>query len=340
MALDMFAALKAKDLVGGRMLYTLKGANTIEDAVKLLSDNKILSAPVLDEAGKCIGVVDMLDILSYVDSVAPADDRPDFTRKQHEEERSLAGLHMRGGNVKQVMDFSGKNPLFSASFENASLLDIAKLCCGGAKRVVLLDSAGNMRGYITQADIIRYIWQNMEKDEFKDLKIRTMTQLGYVTRPLEMISENDPVKDAIRQLHKLGGGALPIVDGTTGKLVGNFSPSDLKGLFIENQPRFTQSVFGFIKRYSPRAADVLKTVTAETSYQEALQGFVLTKVHHKWIVNSSNHPIGVISLRDMIDFCFRHYGVEVPSGQMPTSAPLSKEQPAAPAVAAPVVQAS
>ena len=51
-------------------------------------------------------------------------------------------------------------------------------------------------------------------------------------------------------MKKEGVSALAVVD-PSGKLVGNFSASDLKGLFRQRLPDFLKSVEQFLKDHSP-----------------------------------------------------------------------------------------
>jgi hypothetical protein len=55
-------------------------------------------------------------------------------------------------------------------------------------------------------------------------------------------------------LLRANGNTLPVVDKNSGKLENNFSPSDIKGIFREDTPRFTQTIKSFLIASSPRAA--------------------------------------------------------------------------------------
>ncbi len=60
-------------LVTGKPVVTLSADDTIEAAVKALAANMIQSAPVVDKknGNEVLGMVDMLDLVAYVISVAP-----------------------------------------------------------------------------------------------------------------------------------------------------------------------------------------------------------------------------------------------------------------------------
>ncbi len=63
-----------KDILAtSKPVVTLSADDTVEAAVKKLSTNSIQSAPVIDKknGGEILGIVDMLDLVAYVVSVAP-----------------------------------------------------------------------------------------------------------------------------------------------------------------------------------------------------------------------------------------------------------------------------
>jgi CBS domain-containing protein len=72
---DALHAVKTSELASasGDGIVTLSSKLNVEQAVKLLADKKIQSAPVVDDDdnGKCIGLLDVLDVLYYVFEVSP-----------------------------------------------------------------------------------------------------------------------------------------------------------------------------------------------------------------------------------------------------------------------------
>ncbi len=59
------------DIVEGRDLVTLSLTDKVCDAVGVLHKNSIQAAPVMDAEGKCIGCVDMLEVLDKALSLVP-----------------------------------------------------------------------------------------------------------------------------------------------------------------------------------------------------------------------------------------------------------------------------
>lgn len=97
--------LLVRDFIDGKTeceLITIKEDNTVEQAVNLLSENKILSAPVINKEGECTGFVDMLDIVWFVVSVAP---EPSMLTEEDLKTKNLemAGRAMSLAAVKEIM---------------------------------------------------------------------------------------------------------------------------------------------------------------------------------------------------------------------------------------------
>jgi CBS-domain-containing membrane protein len=70
-------SLAVSDIIKPGPVITLKTTDWVEKAIKILSENKILSVPVIDGSKDkigCVGLVDILDIVHYIDKVAPEDD--------------------------------------------------------------------------------------------------------------------------------------------------------------------------------------------------------------------------------------------------------------------------
>eukprot|EP00455_Lapot_gusevi_P003376 TRINITY_DN11388_c0_g1_i4.p1 TRINITY_DN11388_c0_g1~~TRINITY_DN11388_c0_g1_i4.p1 ORF type:complete len:323 (-),score=42.45 TRINITY_DN11388_c0_g1_i4:60-899(-) len=267
--------------------------------------------------GKCSGLVDFMDLLFWTDSCSPQDDRPDFTRQRHDEERVQSAHKLKSAHVSEIINFSGNNPLVSFH-ENESCEKIAEKFVQGIERAVLLDESGRISGFITQSDLIRYLYQNLDNPIFKDFKNQTLGDLGFVLKPLDMVSENESLKDALRCLHRRGGGAVPVVDSSTGKLMTHFSASDIKGIFSEETPHYTQTILGYLRRYNPRTAQSEpKHVNLNTSISELMRVLTLNKIHNVWTINSEGAPIGIVSMKDCLSLLLSPQFMGQPSQEMP-----------------------
>ena len=65
------SGVKVSDVLEDQIeVYTVKPTDTIDTILQTLTDKNILSAPVQNEAGEWVGIVDVLDILRYALDVA------------------------------------------------------------------------------------------------------------------------------------------------------------------------------------------------------------------------------------------------------------------------------
>lgn len=99
-------------------VITVKNTNSVESVVKILSDNNINSYPVVNADG-CIGIVDMLDILSHVVQIAP-------TRFDKQSLESAMALK----EVAHIINKSGKDPYNPLYSKYPATLAVDMFSCG------------------------------------------------------------------------------------------------------------------------------------------------------------------------------------------------------------------
>lgn len=123
----------AKDIMSSRLIVAHEGMN-IEDALKLLVNNKITGLPVVDAAGKIIGILSEYDIIARVGTeknISAAIFQENFTYSK---------------NVESVQ-------------EDTSLTDILErfiqLKC---RRLPVLDANKCLVGIISRRDVMKVLY--------------------------------------------------------------------------------------------------------------------------------------------------------------------------------------
>ena len=119
----------------------------LQEAARLLSDNKISGMPVVDNEGRVIGVISQADLLALAG-----------LRKGHAFKdllRHLLGEPLPAGKSgEQVGDVMSTPPLTAGPDKDirevAAVLDERRI-----KRLPVVDSTGKLIGIISRADIIR-----------------------------------------------------------------------------------------------------------------------------------------------------------------------------------------
>jgi len=138
--------------------------------------------------------------------------------------------------------------------------------------------------------------------------------LGLENANVVTVNETDVVATALQKIQANSVGGVGIVD-KHGKLIGNFSATDLKYFGIKsNTLHIGQSTMNdFLHALQvPQITGIEYpyTVTKANTTHQVVQKFVDTKAHRLYVVDKEGKPIGVIALLDLIELFFRHILIE------------------------------
>jgi CBS domain-containing membrane protein len=147
-AAERFArSVTARDIMT-RNVVSVKPDDTLENVVGAMSANRISGVPVLDPAGKVLGIISGKDILS---------------RLLGDDSGSLMALLYRciraeGCLCRSVRNLTAKEVMTSPAVtvrETASLAEIAELLAGRKiNRLPVTDQDGRLQGILTRNDIV------------------------------------------------------------------------------------------------------------------------------------------------------------------------------------------
>lgn len=123
----------AKDIMSSKLIVAKEGMN-IEDAVKILVNNKITGLPVVDGKGKMIGILSEYDIIASVG-------------KEKKIDSSL---------FKNGITYSTKVESVSEDTSLQEILDrFIQLKC---RRLPVLDRDGRLAGIISRRDVMKVLY--------------------------------------------------------------------------------------------------------------------------------------------------------------------------------------
>lgn len=276
--------LKVSDIVNPGPVITLKTTDWVEKAIKVLSEHKILSVPVIDERNKlgCVGLVDILDIVHYIEKVAPEDEALSENELKSLE---VAGRAISMEEVGWIINASGKDPYIPVYFDSPITMAL-NLFADGIHRVLLFDQEGGdakVLGAVAQMDIIRHLASKIKEGDMQHVANLPITKLGLADKPVFTVNVHDTVLAAVKLIveHKVSG--LGVLSGT-GRLVGNFSASDCKGIYQDSFPSFLLHVGEFLDRHSPES---LKPIccTPDATLGQVISELADSNVHHLFIVD-------------------------------------------------------
>jgi CBS domain-containing protein len=199
---------------------TVLPVTPIRDAAHLMHVHGLKRLPVVDEAGRLVGVLGRLDILRSIAS--------GYTRRTTPQSASLPQQHRI---VAEIMD--SEVPVV---LEDAPLADIlGRLLDSKVKRVVVLDDNGRLVGVISDTDIVARIdpderpgiitllrsrWRATAYQQVR--KVYGQRARDVMTTPAISVREDTPVIEALTLTVERHVKRLPVVDAA-GRVLGTVS---------------------------------------------------------------------------------------------------------------------
>eukprot|EP00457_Paulinella_chromatophora_P007100 gb/GEZN01007120.1/.p1 GENE.gb/GEZN01007120.1/~~gb/GEZN01007120.1/.p1 ORF type:complete len:363 (-),score=59.81 gb/GEZN01007120.1/:410-1498(-) len=283
-----------RDLATSQEVVSFQSTDSVEKVVMTLTKKKLLSAPVF-RGKQNLGFVDMLDIATYVIACAPD---PNALVLSELESLKIAGRAIGLMPVNKVVSLSRRDPLLPV-FEESPASEANAFFARGVHRVSLFNSAGETTGVLTQMDVGKSVGRQLHVGPLKLLGEKTLKELGYGECEIFTISENASVLTALQKIAATKVSALAVVDSKTGALVGNFSASDLQGLYIDKFPHLFDNVRNFLSKYSPNS---LKPICGDENASLAtnVKTILDEGIHHLWMIGEGRKPYGLFGLSD---FC-------------------------------------
>lgn len=337
-----------------KKVFTLAHDVTVKEALKELSDRRILSAPCVlsptekqkAREGRIVGYCGIVHVRSVLESLMKrldAKQKEDLKKKkQGGEQRS----HLTTGQIAEVEEklmaivdrWEELNALGEQFGEEKvlALTDLSDVCEGvtfaqykwnlgrfidsimenmegnHVHRVVLFDRDGNIENYITQSDIVRFLYNHM--DEFKDVSAKNIENLGLYDpkKPVVTVTAKSNTATAFQTMFKENIGCVAVVD-ECGALVGNLSSSDLRGMSTNEFALLDTPVGVFLKIGNPKwrkqsevvlNAALIKartlTIKKTANLQWLLSLVAESRAHSCYIVDQNLRPIGIITLTDIL----------------------------------------
>jgi len=263
------------NLLTDRTTYYLEPSTTIGEAVKLLTEKQILSAPVLLKKDAqdidCLGFVDVIDCVEHVLDQA---------------DKHLRGIADLEGfkssimytDVCSILNQSNRNP-FIPVMDSAPLSSVLPVLSSGIHRVPIFSAkTKNLTGILTQSDFILLL-----------ASLTTDTGLNSLFSQVYLIFFNYFITLFI----------LGTLVNEKEELKGCLSATDIKSFPLEEWVRLFQDVGSFL---ADKHKDSLNpvVVSPNSNFGEVLKKMVLSSVHRVFVVDDENKPVGVISMTDVI----------------------------------------
>jgi len=284
-----------------KQVLTVNDTDTLDKALNILSSNKIYSAPVFSpHAKKYVGIVGYSDLVAHV--VRLYDKQPNLTELTSQ---------FFITQVKHVVNESKRN-LFHPVPEGTPLYDIVKILATGVYRVPIVDKhdSNKIINIITQSGVVQFLSKHI--NTLGPRAKQTIHELGIGLNNIVKVDHDKLAIEAFRLMQNKQISAVAVVD-ERGVLTNTLSISDIKYVGIEEGRKFRSLLLpvidyiSHVKQSEPLdskwdGSTMFPAIHCYTDYtlEKAIMKIASTKVHRLFVVNQDDHPIGTISLRDIM----------------------------------------
>jgi len=286
-----------------RKLVSVKPDATLSDALHILLQSKILSLPIVSDDNRCLGIVDVIDILHYL--VTELNSVQDWTSWSSVKLDDL----LKGVQIYSLCDFSRGDPLVLVG-ENTSLSSLIKFLCSGLSHRALVHTKDGFE-ICSQTDVFAFLAESLNTNRALAEHIDSIPVVGNLrNRSLEekdivTAKESMPVFEVMKLMKEKQVSAVAIVDDA-GRLSGNFSAVDLVQLNL-----LTLNDIGIpVAEYLRKHVKQLNPLAVETDITlgQAVMLLAMLRMHRVWIVDSKYlerfKPVGVFTMTDLLHMLF------------------------------------
>jgi len=287
------------NIVTDQKLVVIDSKTHMTDALKILAQNNIYSAPVLDTAKNIYyGFLDWLDIVMFILSIMSNEDRKGrlpFSFEQH--------IQKYGSDLaKNVADISGVNPMIPIRASDPVSEALKVFAETGTHRVPILegDSVAKIGHVLTQTAVISWLGKNV--GSLGDIVNKSLDQLGVQKKPVISVDLESTCYDAFKKMadNRVTAVAVLNADGT---LLSNLSAKDIKEIKLDELvPFLNRPVIELVQRVRSRQINVSYPsfhCHMHNKLIEVIQKLSVLRVHRLYIVDDAMRPIGVLSLGDL-----------------------------------------
>jgi CBS domain-containing protein len=275
-----------------KSVVILKSSSTVEEAVKSLVGNHVLSAPVVNPNGDVIGMIDMLDLVWDVLKVAPD---PIALQKNDLKTLQMAGRAMAFEQLSKVVGLSGRDPYVPVFAENP-ISSIIQLFAQGVHRAPIFSGESQIVANISQSSVIKLLSENLHMGKIKVMSEKSISSLNLGGTAPITVNPTDSVLQVLQTIQKNNVSAVALVNN--GKLAGNFSATDLSGMYLDRWPTFTDSVEEFLSKHSPSSLNSV-CCRKDDTLLTVCKLMAENKVHRIWVVDNDFNVIGIVSSTDI-----------------------------------------
>jgi CBS domain-containing protein len=147
----------ARDIMNPQVI-TVTETMDLREVAKILVEERISGAPVVDEMGTLVGVISQSDLVEYDLAVEhELTVEASFYRRPFDDalqpQRGFRFEDLPADTVKDVM-----TPYLITVAEDTPIRDVAaRMASGGVHRLIVVDTDQQIRGIVSSLDVLRWI---------------------------------------------------------------------------------------------------------------------------------------------------------------------------------------
>lgn len=344
-AFELFHCANVQEIVPrGQELVTASVTDNVQSTLEKLESNQIQSVPVFDQE-KYVGVVDSEVLFkfclyyachgkptgtsvpvkvnpasktfhmggqAFCPACPPSDTAFQSNKAVKQNEGGLSNLKEgpcpRNCTLKEVLQFAKDCGMTCSELVMAGD-SVAKLARHfgkhkGLHRAIVANQYGRPCNVVSQSDVLHFLSSSLHKSQFKCIDAITAFDLSRYNPHVVTINKEETLAKAIDMVSECGVSCLGVVDNG-GRLVGNFSSSNFKGMFSD-YPHFNvnRTIGDYLQRSHPESMTPLCCI-ASLPLRDVIAEMLENKVHHIFLVDESTMIAQkVISMTDILE-CIR-----------------------------------
>jgi len=291
---------------------------TISDALKKLTEFRILSMPVVDSSGKVVSVCSITHILHrflqlFTEEEVTSKNLMDLMEKK------IALREERLGDVlkRHQAEFESLDPICSLPTTADLMAAVKCMQKHKAHRVVIYDEKENhkLSNIITESRVLQFL--NVMLDFIPKVELSVEEAGVFTPKEVVTVKESDKAIKAFKLMIEKKVSGVGVVDGK-GSLTASISVADLKMVgydlgFFGRMLKWTVAEYlDEVVKNSSLRSPVFKLLHDLTEHQQVVKcqpgfkfGYVIKianfyRVHRVFVVDEFNKPIGVITLSDIL----------------------------------------
>jgi len=309
----------------------LDGQTQLMEALRILSSNNILSAPVHDEEGDLLGFIDVLDIVTFLSlsNKQAGNSYGDVVHLNFDCKKLLNLNALSRGPIQKEVNL--KTPLSKVilGMSMNKILRVAVMDDGtdlhhhqsrfkkALKRVKQNDSNPNspitsspaaseeergthlsrLHTILTQTDILNALATEAKEIYHKKLDL-SIESSGLGLCHVACCQINDVTAEAFLKLKELGCyGALVVVD-ENGKLINFLSGAHVKGISGADLSDLMLPLGAFFQKHPEKRCKVMKP---SALLRDVMHCIIDERYHWVFFVSDDEKPIGMLSLTGFMD---------------------------------------